>query len=67
VAVNVYYFEEDSGFFDAPENTRLWGFGSGALITSAFGVGALLNFSESVALRLDASLNLLGVGLTFRF
>lgn len=67
VAINVYYFEDDAGFFDAPENTSLWGFGSGALITSAFGVGALLNFSESVSLRLDASLNLLGAGLTFRF
>lgn len=67
VAVNVYYFEEGAGFFDAPENTDLWGFGSGALITSAFGAGALLNISETTSLRLDASLNLLGIGLTFRF
>lgn len=67
VAVNVYYFEDDAGFFDAPEDTNLWGFGSGALITSAFGVGALLNLSDSISLRLDASLNLLGIGLTFRF
>lgn len=66
VALNVYYFEDDAGFFDAPKNTDLWGFGSGALITSAVGFGALINFSESVSLRLDATLNLLAIGLTFR-
>lgn len=66
VAVNVYYFEDGAGFFDAPDNTDLWGFGSGALITSAAGFGALLNLSEALSLRLDASLNLLAIGLTFR-
>ena len=67
VAVNVYYFEDDAGFFDAPGDVGVWGFGSGAMITTAVGVGALLNFSDSVSLRLDASLNLLAIGLTFRF
>jgi hypothetical protein len=66
LAVNLYYFGDGAGFFDAPEHTDLWGFGSGALITTAVGFGALLNFSESVSLRFDASLNLLGLGLTFR-
>jgi len=67
VAVNVYYFADGAGFFDAPGDVSFWGFGSGAMITTAFGAGVLLNFSETVSLRLDASLNLLAIGLTFRF
>lgn len=66
VAVNVFYFGGGGGFFEAPNDTAFWGFGSGALITTALGAGALLNISDAVSLRLDASLNLLAIGLTFR-
>jgi outer membrane protein with beta-barrel domain len=60
-----YYLEHR--FFEAPSGVAWFNVAQGGVLTFGVGGGVLYNFSESVSLRLDATLSLLAIGLTFRF
>lgn len=55
------------GFFDSPTGVPFFNVVQGGVLTVGVGGGVMYNFSEAVSLRIDATLSLLGIGLTFRF
>ena len=57
----------DQGFFEPPPGVNFFNVVQGGVLTVGVGGGVMYNFTEAVSLRVDATLSLLGIGLTFRF